>query len=300
MDGMDCAKQYRAWEKRNRPRFHQLIVGISAHATVNDGGQGIIAGMDMYQPKPITLKYLTSLQDNDVVISHNTILDKMEGYSNGSSASNLVDEDTEFKASIDTPHEYNKLIPPSVVAPAVASLKRFEADDISISSDESPTRKRTKIDDRHLKSAGNEETPVPVALIATDTPTIQSNDVLTRLEAHGWKVVVVHDGKDAFRLLKMRNWDVVLIDDCLPIISGAKCISKFRLWEEQNRVNKQRNVIMACDVDIPSPFDKSSYVQPPSGFDGVIHKPISWNELEALLRKSSKNCHHTYELVVRH
>ena len=49
MDGMDCVKQFREWEKENRPWDRQLIIGISAHASANDGGRGIKAGMDDFK-----------------------------------------------------------------------------------------------------------------------------------------------------------------------------------------------------------------------------------------------------------
>ncbi|EEC49925.1 predicted protein, partial [Phaeodactylum tricornutum CCAP 1055/1] len=58
MDGMDCVKQYRDWERENRPWFRQLIIGISAHANANDSGQGIKVGMDQFWPKPVSIKKL--------------------------------------------------------------------------------------------------------------------------------------------------------------------------------------------------------------------------------------------------
>lgn len=52
----------------------------------------------------------------------------------------------------------------------------------------------------------------------------------------GWRVVISHgDGEDAIRLLKMRNWDAVFIDNELSILSGAICCVRFREWEKRSR-----------------------------------------------------------------
>jgi CheY-like chemotaxis protein len=112
---------------------------------------------------------------------------------------------------------------------------------------------------------------------------------LTKLESNGWKVIVVHDGNDALRLLQMRNWDAVLIDDDLPVIAGTPCVTKFREWEQSNRVNRQQNVCLVCDGDIPSPGDKASVIQPPAGIDGVLRKPVQWKDLNYFIKRAKKD-----------
>jgi len=138
----------------------------------------------------------------------------------------------------------------------------------------------------------------PVCLMATDKPSRRSNQVLLKLEHDGWKVVVVNDGNEAFRLLKMRNWDAVLIDDDLPLMDGATCIESFRDWEEENRVNKQRNTFMVCSETVPSPTDTSVIVQQPTGFDSVLNRPLVWAELDYLLKHHRREGR-AYEIVVR-
>ena len=126
-------------------------------------------------------------------------------------------------------------------------------------------------------------------LIATDTPALGYNSLTQQLESTGWKVVVINDGTDCQRLLRLRNWDAVLIDDDLPQRLGVSCIAAFRKWEGQNRVNGQNNIFLVCNGDIPSPSDQNSWIQPPNGCNGVLRKPVSFNDLQYLLNPSGAN-----------
>jgi CheY-like chemotaxis protein len=257
MDGLDCVKQYRDWEERNRPSHRQPIIGISAHVSVADSDQGIKAGMDDFRPKPISIKTLTELQGNEAVVASARRLNDMERTS-PSPATNGVDLSKQQQAS-------KRKQPPTV-----------EGDNV----------KRPKTSSIKIEDSTPEH---PVCLLAMDSSTLESNDFQKVLESTGWSVVAVHEGKDAVRLLQMRNWDAVLIADDIPGLAATKCIAAFREWEEKNRVNEQRRVFLVCDSDIPGPFDSSSLVQPPSGFNGVLSKPIVWKELDFLVKKRSNN-----------
>jgi hypothetical protein len=41
-------------------------------------------------------------------------------------------------------------------------------------------------------------------------------------ERLGWHAVHVHDGEDALRLLKMRNWDAVFIENEIPRVDWSR------------------------------------------------------------------------------
>lgn len=56
LDGLDCIEQYRSWEIKHRPDFHQKIVGLSAHAGEEDISRGKKAGMDTFVSKDSKLK----------------------------------------------------------------------------------------------------------------------------------------------------------------------------------------------------------------------------------------------------
>ena len=105
----------------------------------------------------------------------------------------------------------------------------------------------------------------------------------------GWSTVVVDSGEAALRLLQMRNWDAVLIDDTLPGMSSSGLVEHFRDWEKINRVNRQRNVYQMSSSFIPIQLSKSSTtVQLPSGFDGAMGKPITANVFRDFLCKSAE------------
>jgi CheY-like chemotaxis protein/signal transduction histidine kinase len=100
-----------------------------------------------------------------------------------------------------------------------------------------------------------------------------------------WKVVFVTDGVSALGLLKMRNWDAVLVDDEL---TSSRCMAIFREWEKTHRVNRQKNVILLSGNYIPSEQDGSSSFQVPTAFDNALGKPIQLTALKALLEKAAE------------
>ena len=260
MDGMDCVKQYREWEEKNRPSFKQLIVGISAHANANDHGQGLKAGMEDFKPKPISIEDLTEMTISDVARKRSKQLDTLEGCTSVSSSHVVDGEPMDTDPSASSKRAATEALE--------RSAKRVRAPSVDFS---------------------HESTSEPVCLIATDTPTMESNTIAITLESNGWQVVIVHDGQEVLRLLQIRNWDAVLIDDKLPMIPGTLCITGFREWEQINRVNKQKNMLLVVEGDIPSPDDKASVIQPPHGVDGVLRNPVQWKDLEVYVKKSKKD-----------
>ncbi len=67
MDGLDCMKQYREWESKERPSLRQYIVGMSAHISSEASHQGFEAGMDDFRPKPISIQTLEEILESDKV-----------------------------------------------------------------------------------------------------------------------------------------------------------------------------------------------------------------------------------------
>lgn len=135
------------------------------------------------------------------------------------------------------------------------------------------------------------EKAMKVCLILEEGDTISS--VAEKVsEECGWKSVVVHNGEAALRLLQMRNWDGVLIDDTLPGLSSCSVMKRFREWELNNRVNRQKNVYQVNSSFIPSHFETNSTVQLPTGFDGALGKPVSAKLLKQFFQRSvdGKNC----------
>jgi len=241
--------------KGDRPWDRQLIIGISAHASANDGGRGIKAGMDDFKPKPITIKTLTEVHESDSVTARAKILNELEEY---------------FGQQKQLVPNFCEKAPPNAVA--------------EVPTEAEQAMKLKRAQSRSKNHVSNEK----VCLIATNSPIIKYNELLTKLKGNGWNVVVVPDGEEALRSLQTRNWDVVLIDDDIPVLVGAPFITTFRRWEGQDRINRQRNIFLLVDGDIPAPSDKASIVQPPSGLDGVLRKPVDWDDLQYMIQKGPK------------
>lgn len=157
------------------------------------------------------------------------------------------------------------------------------------------TAKRSKPEKPVEKAPQNEEA-MKVCLVVEEGKIIST--VAEKVsENMGWKSVVVHNGEAALRLLKMRNWDAVLLDEELPGVTSCKVIENFRLWESKNRVNRQKNVFQVNSSFIPTGLEcsagvesslSSSLVQLPSGFDGALGKPLSAKILKNFLQSSSE------------
>ena len=121
-------------------------------------------------------------------------------------------------------------------------------------------------------------------LIVTKETDPALHNLVRIVEKTGWRAVVAKhgDGEDALRLLKMRNWDMVFVDNDLPIFSGTNCLVRFRDWEKRTYSRrKQGNIYIISD--------SYSSVTLPSGFDGVLMKPVDPAQVLQILECASFN-----------
>lgn len=268
--------------------------------------------MDAFYPKPIGIKIVSEMIQSDAVTRSTIRLDelelekKMPGLAANHRRIGSRDLPAEKKTGrmprVRQDHAIEHMPPAQVpVANVVAGssssqnvpafgeyAQKRSADLDSITDDPARSSPRRLTKRMRIASSDRVAQSEAVCLIATDRPTQTSSEVLTHMHSYGWKVVVVHDGQDALRLLQMRNWDAVLIDDDLPSYPGTACVGRFREWEHENRVNQQKNIFLVSDLDIPSPFDRNAIVQPPNGCDHVLRKPVVWSDLKRLLHRSSQ------------
>lgn len=142
--------------------------------------------------------------------------------------------------------------------------------------------KRSKEDDEEDEEEELSNHRIPICLVAEEG-NIVSNLAEKAAEQKGWKVVIIHDGQAALKLLQMRNWDAVLLDDELPGLNSSRCMKQFRKWEQKNRVNKQKAVFQMSSSFIPSHLEKLSSMQLPDGFDGALGKPLALKTLHSFL-----------------
>jgi CheY-like chemotaxis protein len=112
-------------------------------------------------------------------------------------------------------------------------------------------------------------------------------------KSKGWIAVFVEDGNNALSLMKSRNWNSVFISDDLPKLAGTQCIDEFQQWEIDNRVAKQKNVILVCNYCVAPPSSIStgrSCAVFPSGFDGAVSTLIDLRDFHHWLDMASNNC----------
>ena len=117
----------------------------------------------------------------------------------------------------------------------------------------------------------------PCCLIAEDSPSI-AKDLKRCVESRGWRASVVHNGEDCLRLLKMLNWNCVLLDDQMPRLSGTNYMVQFREWESRNRIARQKHVYL-----ISAYYVSTENAMFPTAFDGAMGKPINMKYLSQLL-----------------
>lgn len=100
----------------------------------------------------------------------------------------------------------------------------------------------------------------------------------------GWNSVISHCGTDTLELLKRRNWGAALVDSDLPGLCGLSCISHFREWEKNNRVNRQNNVLLLSNGLEKLKKDSMMLVQLPEGVDGALSKVLTEEDLDDTLK----------------
>eukprot|EP00980_Cylindrotheca_fusiformis_P004055 scaffold880_cov132-Cylindrotheca_fusiformis.AAC.51 len=186
----------------------------------------------------------------------------------------------DFRSKPMTKHVLEEIIDSPEFQYAMSRLDDLDVED-DASSVESPKRRKAK-----PTESGYDVIRVCLLATAEESSTSTLADRISRMV--GWKAVAVSDGEAALRLLQMRNWDAVLLDDELPGLTSSQCISHFREWEQKNRVNKQKNVLQISSSFIPTQMESSSSMQLPAGFDGALGKPVSFKVLQSFLLQTQE------------
>ena len=152
------------------------------------------------------------------------------------------------------------------------------------------TAKKQKVEEEPDRAPPGEQS-VKVCLIVEEGMII-SELAQKVAEENGWKSTVVHNAEAALRLLQMRNWDAVLLDEELAGVASSKVIETFRAWEKKNRIKRQNTVFQVNSSFIPLGLESStssSSVQLPSGFDGALGKPLCSKVLKDFLTAAKAN-----------
>lgn len=107
------------------------------------------------------------------------------------------------------------------------------------------------------------------------------------LEKLGWKVTVVNNGQEVLNILNNQTFDVILMDDNMPLLSGSEATQVIRREEKQTG----HHVPVIAMTANAMAGDRERYLA--SGMDGYVSKPIDRNllyeEIANLVTQRLKN-----------
>lgn len=129
------------------------------------------------------------------------------------------------------------------------------------------------------QNSSDQKNDDPICLLVEDCTSV-AKAMMNCIKRQNWQVHLAQDGNSALDLLKSRRWNIILMDDQLPIMSGSECVLKFREWEQKENRKFRQNNLFLCSADAHHDDDLSIL-----GFDGVLSKPIQMPKLISTLHK---------------
>ena len=93
------------------------------------------------------------------------------------------------------------------------------------------------------------------------------------LEKRGWEVVAVNNGKESLEAISKTRFDLVLMDDQMPEMSGVEAVTIIRTEEKQTGLHLP---IIAMTANAMA-GDREKYLA--VGMDGYVSKPIDRDQL---------------------
>jgi len=109
-------------------------------------------------------------------------------------------------------------------------------------------------------------------LLAEDN-TVNQRIAVRILEKLGWKVTAVGNGQEVLNILSNQTFDVILMDDHMPLLSGIEATQVIRREEKQTG----HHVPVIAMTANAMAGDREKYLA--SGMDGYVSKPIDRNLL---------------------
>jgi CheY-like chemotaxis protein len=124
--------------------------------------------------------------------------------------------------------------------------------------------------------------PVPPLsiLIAEDTPASQLV-IRTMLENRGHHVTLVADGQSALAAATNEDFDLIILDIQMPVMSGAEAVAAIR------RLGGTRGSVMAAALTAQA-FEEDRRQAFKDGFDHHLSKPVRPADLARLLEHAAK------------
>ncbi len=126
------------------------------------------------------------------------------------------------------------------------------------------------------KRCGTFSSPEARILVVDDTP-LNLQVIQNLLKKTDMQIDTANSGAECLELLKTHTYDVILMDDRMPHMSGSETLKEIR---NQNRVQDGTKIIVLTANAMPGARD--SYLA--EGFDEYIPKPIKPSNLEMILK----------------
>jgi DNA-binding response OmpR family regulator len=139
-----------------------------------------------------------------------------------------------------------------------------------------PSNKRLKTSS---ETASSNSVTRNCLIISPASMNIHIEVVQQSIKRFGWYSTIAHSDSDIWNLLKMRTWDMVLVDEAFVLT-----IEEFREWESKKRSDRQGNIVLMTG-SIYQTGPRQSIVLP-EGLDSVIGKPICLKKLSTMLRNA--------------
>lgn len=124
-------------------------------------------------------------------------------------------------------------------------------------------------------------------VLVADDNTISQRIVGKILEKFGWEATSVHHGQDVLNILHQKNFEVILMDDTMPVLDGIATTQIIRREEKQTGLHVP---IIAMTANAMA-GDRQRYLD--AGMDGYVSKPLDrsalYNEIVAVVFKKAKD-----------
>jgi signal transduction histidine kinase/DNA-binding response OmpR family regulator len=116
-------------------------------------------------------------------------------------------------------------------------------------------------------------------LVAEDN---EANQALIRitLERYGLEVDVVPNGKEAYERACANRYDLIFMDEQMPIMTGHKAVEKIRYYENTHQLLATPIVELSANV-LKGSREKALQL----GYSAFVGKPFSSSDIEVLLEK---------------
>jgi len=266
MDGLECIRRYRKWEKANdrKLKTRQFLVMFSANAHDVDIKESLDIGADKFLPKPVTIQVLLECVHG----AEQTVANSRKQSSRGLAAVYAA----EF---LPTPHLREPSGEPLVRTPRLREPTGEE-------EVKQHTRKLQPIEDLSCSVEALQEMFTDSKLTTAKEVLVVDDDISTlklmkrMLEKHKFVVKTCFNGQQALELLKKHDGlDAALIDMNMPIMGGKQCVNEFREWEKLQILNGVRKHRLGIIILSGSDREETSSVLA----DMVLSKPVQIEEL---------------------